>query len=138
MSIVRIHSKSGGASLSLGVGAIFVLVFSFCLFDLNPGRARAQSPSKVVVVTKDDTVIRESCIVRFHPGKVIRDKNGDGVLHIEADGITVEFERSSILRGAPAAQWRLDRINAEPHGQKLCARHHRRRIRAALAAGRHP
>ena len=103
MSIVRIHSKSGGASLSLGVGAIFVLVFSFCLFDLNPGRARAQGPSKVVVVTKDDTVIRESCIVRFHPGKVIRDKNGDGVLHIEADGITVEFERSSILRGAPAA-----------------------------------
>ncbi len=35
-------------------------------------------------------------------GIVIEDDEGDGVIHIVADGVTVRFEEGSVLRGAPA------------------------------------
>jgi parallel beta-helix repeat protein len=55
----------------------------------------------VVSVSRDDTVIDRSCIVRIEPGAVIADANGDGVIHIRAGGITVAFEEGSVLRGGP-------------------------------------
>ncbi len=55
-----------------------------------------------VVVANDDARITSSCIVRIAQDAVIADANGDGVIHIEADGITVEFAAGSDLRGAPA------------------------------------
>jgi len=55
------------------------------------GSAAAQSDPPLVVVTEDDTVIDRSCRVKVPEGAFIRDRNNDGVIHIEADDITVEF-----------------------------------------------
>ena len=55
----------------------------------------------VVEVTADNTRIDESCLIRIAPGTVLADLDGNGVLHIIADGIRVEFEQGSVLRGAP-------------------------------------
>jgi len=55
----------------------------------------------VMVVTEDDTKITESCRIVIPDGVVIRDANGDGVLHIESDGIAIVFAAGSVLRGAP-------------------------------------
>jgi parallel beta-helix repeat protein len=60
----------------------------------------ASEPLPVIVVNGDDTVIDRSCIIRIAPDTIIADVNGDGVLHIAADGITVEFEEGAVLRGA--------------------------------------
>jgi parallel beta-helix repeat protein len=54
----------------------------------------------VVEVATDNVKITESCRVRVPPGVIIPDADGNGVLHIEADGVTVEFEQGSVLRGA--------------------------------------
>lgn len=59
----------------------------------------AQPP--VITLTADNTRIDTSCIIRIPPGLVIADTDGDGVLHIVADDITVAFEPGSALRGAP-------------------------------------
>ncbi|MBZ0171124.1 MAG: right-handed parallel beta-helix repeat-containing protein, partial [Phycisphaerales bacterium] len=53
-----------------------------------------------LVVTHDDTVIDRSCRVVIPSGTIIPDTNGDGVIHITADGITVEFAEDSSLIGA--------------------------------------
>lgn len=62
--------------------------------------ASLQGP--VLVVDRDDVAITASCVIRVPPGRVIADGNGDGVLHVLTDGITIAFEPGSILRGAPA------------------------------------
>ncbi|MFZ4573278.1 MAG: NosD domain-containing protein [Phycisphaerales bacterium] len=53
-----------------------------------------------VVVARDDVRITESCVIEVPPGVVISDSNGDGVIHIEADGVTVRFAEGSVLRGS--------------------------------------
>jgi hypothetical protein len=45
----------------------------------------------VVTVTEDDTVLTESCRVVIPAGTIIPDDEGDGVIQIRTDGITVEF-----------------------------------------------
>lgn len=57
-----------------------------------------------VTVTADDTRITESCRIEIAPGAVIEDANGDGVIHIAAPHVTVEFADGTILRGAPAGR----------------------------------
>jgi parallel beta-helix repeat protein len=54
----------------------------------------------MLTVIRDDTKITQSCTVTLVPGLVIEDANGDGVLHIMADDITVSFGPAQILRGA--------------------------------------
>jgi len=54
----------------------------------------------VVEVTLDDTVIDTSCTVVIPKDLVIEDTNGDGVLHIETDGVSITFADGSVLRGA--------------------------------------
>ncbi|RMH11062.1 MAG: hypothetical protein D6695_10005 [Planctomycetota bacterium] len=54
----------------------------------------------IVRVDADNTQITESCIIEIAPGAVIPDADGNGVIHIAADGITVDFA-DSVLRGAP-------------------------------------
>lgn len=51
----------------------------------------------MVVVDRDDVTIDRSCVVRIPPGTVIEDTNGNGVIRIAADGITVRFEAGSAL-----------------------------------------
>lgn len=73
------------------------------LLALWPGCSSTNNPSGLptVVVTRDDTVITRSCWIEIPPDTVIADKNGDGVLHVRADGVTVRFKAGSVLRGAP-------------------------------------
>ncbi len=54
------------------------------------------------LVTHDDTVITQSCWVKIPAGTVIADTNGDGIIHIRADNVSVRFVPGSELRGAPA------------------------------------
>ncbi len=55
----------------------------------------------VLEVTHDDTPVTRSCRVVIPPGTVIADANTNGVLHVRADGVTIEFAPGSELRGAP-------------------------------------
>ncbi len=55
----------------------------------------------VLEVTRDDTVVTRSCRIVIPPGTVIADANTNGVLHVAADRITLEFAPGSELRGAP-------------------------------------
>jgi parallel beta-helix repeat protein len=59
-------------------------------------------PDPTITVTSDNTRIDKSCIVQIEPNTVIADADGDGVIQIAADGITVEFAKGSTLRGSPA------------------------------------
>mgnify|MGYP002137576470 CR=1 FL=1 len=52
----------------------------------------------LITVSKDDTVITQSCVVEI--ASVVEDANQNGVLHIKADNITVRFKNGSALRGA--------------------------------------
>lgn len=53
-----------------------------------------------VVVRGDDTVIKESCRVVIAKDAVIEDRNGNGVIHVQASDIVVEFAEGAVLRGA--------------------------------------
>ncbi len=60
----------------------------------------AQGRLPVVLLDRDDLVVRESCILE--PGAApIVDDEGDGIVQIVTDGITVTFTRT-VLRGAPS------------------------------------
>ncbi|HPF37971.1 MAG TPA: right-handed parallel beta-helix repeat-containing protein [Phycisphaerae bacterium] len=54
-----------------------------------------------VHVGSDDVVVTESCRLVIEPGTVIEDRNEDGVIHVEASDITIEFAKGSALRGSP-------------------------------------
>lgn len=57
----------------------------------------------LVVVDRDNVQITRSCRVQIAPGTTIADGDGNGVIRVTADGVTVVFERGSVLRGATAA-----------------------------------
>lgn len=54
-----------------------------------------------LILTADNTVIDRSCRVVIPPGTIIPDPDHNGVLHITASDITVEFAEGSALLGAP-------------------------------------
>ncbi len=54
----------------------------------------------VIVVDRDNVVIDRSCTVKIKPGAVIKDRDNNGVVHIKASNISVEFSGDAILRGA--------------------------------------
>lgn len=63
--------------------------------------AMAQSESlPTISVARDDTRIDRNCRIVIPPGTIIADANQDGVIHIVADDIEVEFAPGSELRGA--------------------------------------
>jgi parallel beta-helix repeat protein len=49
----------------------------------------------------DDTLVTNSCRIVIAPGTVVADTNGNGVLQLAADDLTIEFAPGSVLRGAP-------------------------------------
>ena len=63
----------------------------------------AAQPSPILVLTKDNTEVTHSCTIRIAPGTIIADADLNGVLHIKADNITIEFEKGSVLQGAAIA-----------------------------------
>lgn len=71
-----------------------------CAAALNPFAQDERLP--VVLVDRDDLRIEHSCTVE-PGGKPIDDANGDGVLHIVGEGVTVSFTRSPLI-GASAEQ----------------------------------
>ena len=57
-------------------------------------------PLPEVLVDRDDVVVTASCRLVVPDGLVIPDANGDGVVHVRADGVRVVFAPGSVLRGA--------------------------------------
>jgi len=55
-----------------------------------------------VTVQSDDTPITRSCRIVIPAKMVLQDKNGDGVLHVQASDIVIEFAPESLLRGSDA------------------------------------
>ena len=62
--------------------------------------ALAAIAQPTVTLTHDNTSITESCTIVIPPGTIIPDTDGNGVLHIAADDISVTFAPGSVLRGA--------------------------------------
>ncbi|HEX41534.1 MAG TPA: hypothetical protein ENN81_05680 [Phycisphaerales bacterium] len=52
-------------------------------------------------LTSDDTRVSQSCRIVIDRGVVIEDRNNNGVLHVAASNITIEFAGGSVLRGGP-------------------------------------
>jgi parallel beta-helix repeat protein len=60
----------------------------------------AEIPLPHLTLTRDDTVITQSCIIDLPLGAIFQDRNNNGVLQIEADDIRVRFANNAELRGA--------------------------------------
>ncbi|KAA3605444.1 MAG: hypothetical protein DWQ01_19170 [Planctomycetota bacterium] len=89
----RLSSGLSGPAIMLVPSACFALLAAF------PAAIPQQLPE--VLVQADNTVIDRSCRVRIPAGMVLEDADGNGVLHIQASGITVEFAPESPLLGTP-------------------------------------
>lgn len=60
----------------------------------------------VVHVTRDNTVIDRTCTLVIDDGAVIEDADGNGIIHIAADNVTVSFaEGSRLAAGAFDDRW---------------------------------
>lgn len=82
--------------------AVVIAVFtaSVAIATAQPPAAEPGLPR--VVVDRDNVSIASSCIVEIPPGVIIEDADGDGVIHVAADHIALEFAPGSRLRGAPS------------------------------------
>jgi parallel beta-helix repeat protein len=73
---------------------------------LSAGSVFAQPNLPEITITADNTRIDSSCRVRVPEGLILADEDGNGVVHIVADGITVEFidgesELIGVEKGTP-------------------------------------
>lgn len=57
----------------------------------------------LVVVDRDNVRIEQSCRVQI-PADWLADADGDGVIHVVADGVTVDFEGQTLQGAAPGVQ----------------------------------
>lgn len=69
------------------------------LLGLLAVAARAEDFPRVVV-DRDDVAVTASSVIVIAPGAVIADANGDGVIHVAADHVTLRFAEGAVLRGA--------------------------------------
>ncbi|MFG0285272.1 MAG: right-handed parallel beta-helix repeat-containing protein [Phycisphaerales bacterium JB039] len=69
--------------------------------------AQAQDELPLITVTADDTVIDRSCRIEIPEGARIVDAAGDGVIKIEADGVTVEFVegKAELIQSEAGTPW---------------------------------
>ncbi|MFN0133970.1 MAG: right-handed parallel beta-helix repeat-containing protein [Phycisphaerales bacterium] len=69
-------------------------------------RAMAQAPDvaplPIVEITADNTVIDRSCRLVI-PDRVIEDADGNGVIHVTADNITIDFDGAALRGSAKSA-----------------------------------
>lgn len=71
-----------------------------------PPVAQGASDAPVIHVTRDNTVIDRTCTLVIDPTAIIDDTDGNGVIHIAADNITVSFtEGSRLVAGEFDGQW---------------------------------
>lgn len=62
----------------------------------------------LITVTRDDTVITESCRLAVPKGLFIPDTNSNGVIHVRADGITIECvddNGAELIRDEVVGDW---------------------------------
>ena len=66
-------------------------------------------PLPVVTVDRDDIEIRTSCLIRIAKNTFIPDDNGNGVLHVTGDNLTVAFhpDSASLRSDAQVGEWDL-------------------------------
>ncbi len=74
------------------------------LFVMATADTPGQQERPIVELTRDNLVVDRSVRIRIPPGRVIEDADGNGVVHVEADGVTIDFEEGSVLRGAPESR----------------------------------
>jgi hypothetical protein len=77
---------------------VLVAISTGSLAPASGGQPGGDDPA-IILVDRDDVVVRGSAIVQF-TGAPIVDDEGDGVVHVEGDGTVVRF--IGTLRGAPA------------------------------------
>ena len=96
------------------------LLWTALVLCLCPIAAIAGSRLPTKVISSDDTRITASCEIEIAPGVVIEDTNQNGVIHIDADHITVRFKPGSVLRGAsPSVSWdQLQGIGIRANGRR--------------------
>ncbi len=75
-----------------------VLVAGMVLLLAVPAISAQQVPE--LRVTSDDVSVSQSCRIVIPPGTVIEDTNNDGVIHVVASHIEIEFAERSVLRGS--------------------------------------
>jgi parallel beta-helix repeat protein len=82
--------------------------------------AANSTPLPTLVVTHNDTVITQSCLVEVPSRMAIEDRDGSGALLIHADHITVRFKPGAVLRGAPPDKpWdQLTGVGIRIHGHR--------------------
>lgn len=76
-----------------------VLVVGMVLLAAVPLMSEQQAPE--LRVTSDDVSVSRSCRIVIPPGMAIEDRNNDGVIHVVASHIEIEFAEGSVLRGSP-------------------------------------
>ena len=86
---------------SYSLASSILAVFGLLTGCQSPNQLGGNATIPTIIVTHDDTVITQSCWVEIPHGMVIADANGDGVLHVAANNVTVRFKPGSELRGAP-------------------------------------
>jgi nitrous oxidase accessory protein NosD len=59
-----------------------------------------QAPLPLLTVLHDDTLVDHSCRLVVPPGSVLVDEHGDGIVIVVADGVRIEMDPDSVLRGA--------------------------------------
>jgi parallel beta-helix repeat protein len=55
----------------------------------------------VLLLTADNTEVKQSCTIEIPRGTTLADADGNGVIHIRTSGITVTFQKGSSLWGGP-------------------------------------
>ncbi len=68
---------------------------------LQTAAVLGQGAWPVVELKKDNLVVDRSVRIRIPSQLVIEDSDGNGVIQVKADGITITFEEGGVLRGAP-------------------------------------
>lgn len=85
------------------VTPIAILVAALAAAASPPADPPPQAELPVVVVDRDDVVVRTSARLRF-PATPIEDANGDGVVRIEGDGLVVDLDGTTLRGAAESAQ----------------------------------
>lgn len=83
------------------IACLLLVIFTWVAGVRADGAPARVAAIPTILVTRDDTVITQSCWVKIPVGIVIADTNGNGVLHIDADNVSVRFVPGSELRGTP-------------------------------------
>lgn len=70
-----------------------------CLAAAASPQEPVEEPLETIVVDRDDVVIERTCLVEF-TGLPIDDDEGDGVIHVVTDGVTLNCTRTALVGAA--------------------------------------